>query len=366
MNLKNHEIVFITRENKTLPGARYRAYNFSNCLGRMGYASSVLSYPEDLGALSGNLEEYLTLRDKLRYNRKSYQYLKQFKNPLLVIQRFNYHAFGPLLYAFKNKINYIYDIDDWEFREDISSMLRFLPRSKAEFIFRITAKKSLFCLAGSDFLYNYLKNITPCTFYLAPGIDTELFKMKQNYSNKEKITLAWVGTMFRYEDFVNLQSILKIFKTNPALKLEIAGAGCWKSKLEEEVNKQRIRNIEFKGWITPDAIPGYLENVDIGIFPVAVENKFTEAKFPVKILEFMAKGIPVIAARFGEAKRIIENGKDGILAGNEEDFLKAVLGLSKSSSLRKKIGAQAREKIENNYGIEEQTQKLVSIFENAQ
>jgi len=366
MNLKNYEIVFITRENKSLPGARYRAYNFSNCLKKEGYASFVLSYPEELGALSGNLEGYITLRDKLRYNKKAYQYLKRFKNPLLVIQRFNYHAFGPLLYAFKHKIQYIYDIDDWEFREDISSILGFLPRSKAEFIFRMTVKKSLFCLTGSNFLHNYLKNITSRTFYLAPGINTELFKIKQNYSNKETITLAWVGTMFRYEDFVNLQSVLKIFKTNPNLKLEIAGAGAWKLKLEEEVNKQRIRNIEFKGWIAPDEIPDYLENADIGIFPVAVENRFTEAKFPVKILEFMAKGIPVVATRFGEAKRIIENGKDGILVDNEEDFLKAILKLSENPSLREEIGIQARGKIENNYKIEQQTRKLVSIFENAQ
>ncbi|MDP8233217.1 MAG: glycosyltransferase [Candidatus Saelkia tenebricola] len=362
MNLKNYEIIFITRESKVLPGARYRAYNFSNCLQKQGYTSCVLSFSENLGALSGNLESFLTIADKIKYNKKAYTYLKQFKNPLLIIQRLNYHSFGPLFYAFKNKIKYIYDIDDWEFRENITPILGFLPKSKAEFIFKITAKKALFNLAGSNFLYNYIKNITPRVFYLAPGIEIEHFKIKQNHMNKKITILAWIGTMFRHEDFINLQWILEIVKDIPNIQLEIIGDGIWKSNIQDEAKKEGIKNVTFKGWITPSDIPRYLDNVDIGIFPIAIENKFTEAKFPVKILEFMAKGIPVIATSFGETQNIINDGVDGLLAKNKEEFKGSILKLAGNSSLRKKIGANAREKIENNYTVENQTQKLISIL----
>ncbi|HEO63978.1 MAG TPA: hypothetical protein ENN78_01770, partial [Candidatus Omnitrophica bacterium] len=131
MNLKKYEIVYVTRESSNLAGARYRAYNFCKKLKELNYNCRVISYAEDLGALSGNLEQFLRLSSKINYNIKAYKAFSKLRNPFFIIQRFNYHSLAVLLFCMKHGIKYAYDLDDWEFRENIDYILSVLPRSKA-------------------------------------------------------------------------------------------------------------------------------------------------------------------------------------------------------------------------------------------
>ncbi len=371
MNLKNYEIVFITRESLKLPGARYRAYNIAQALERIGYKASVFSYSDDLGAFSGKLEKYLTLRKKIAYNKAAVNYLKNFQNPLFIIQRFNYHSIGPLLYALKNNINYIFDIDDWEFREDTGTLFGFWPKSKAEFVFKFFLKRAKLALTGSRFLFDYIKSINPRTFYFPPAISIEKFTLKNTpYEKKDNITLSWMGTMFREEDFLNLKfafEVLKdIQKNNIQISLEIAGNGPWKNAAENEAEKSMLKNVMFKSWIPYEIIPEYLEDIDIGIFPIGIHNKFIQAKFPVKVLEFMAKGIPVIASEFGEVKEIISNQTNGLLAKDKDSFIQSLIKLSKDSSLRKHIGLNARKFIAAEFTLQKRALEFISIINNAE
>lgn len=369
MNLREYEILFVTREGSLLPGARYRAYQLANALQNLGLNAQVCSFHDSLGALDGTLEQYLKIRDKLAYNLKAYRYFKKFSNPFFIIQRFNYHSLAPFIYSLLNKKNFILDLDDWEFREEIK--YRFAGRwtnSKAELISRHIAKKASLCLAGSHFLFNYLKEINPNTFYFPPGIELSKYSLKKNFSTQSRILISWVGTMFREEDHLNLNYLLKII---PALRtcskeivLEIVGDGFWKENLAQRAKELKLENINFKGWVHPAKIPHYLEEVDIGVYPLAVRNKFTQAKFPVKLLEYMAKGIAVVASDFGEASRIIENGKDGFLVKDEKEFADKILLLAENSSLREKMGLSAREKVERDFELNQRAQELLQIVEN--
>jgi glycosyltransferase involved in cell wall biosynthesis len=364
MSLKDYELIFITREPPTLPGARYRAYNPAKILRERGYKATVISYALDLGAYSGMLEQYLSILDKIKYNIKAYLKLKLCSNPIFLIQRFNYHSFAPLLLSFKNRSNFIYDIDDWEFRDNLKYYKGIIPRSKAEFVFRKTAKKALLCLSGSHYLKEYLSTVAPKSFYLAPGIDTEHFKPAKEKRNLD-ITLAWVGTMFREEDYLNLKYLFEIAKDMPHLRFEIVGDGHYKDAIITESKNIGLENVVFKGWIDSSLISKYLDNISLGLFPLKAKNRFTEAKFPVKVLEFMSKGIPTVATSFGEVKHIIEDGKSGLLAKNSSDFKSKIELALKDHELYFKISNLARERAVYEYSDKVQAQRLISIIEGA-
>ncbi len=363
MNLKDYELVFITRESSDLPGARYRAYNYLKILKEKGYKTDVISYSLDLGAYSGILEQYLSLLDKVSYNFKAYLKIRKYNNPLFVIQRFNYHSFAPLLFCLKNRLKFIYDIDDWEFRDNIGYIKGIFPRSKAEFIFRQTAKKAAICLSGSHYLEDYLNTITPRSCYLPPGVDMESFKPKKEKTISIK-TLAWIGTMFREEDYLNLKYLFKIMKDLPELNLEVVGDGHYKDALISESRNMGLKNITFKGWIDNNFISKYLENIDLGVFPIQVKNRFTEAKFPVKLLEFMSKGIPVVATSFGEVKNIIEDKKSGLLAENSLDFKRKIELLLGDGQLYSDMSIAARERVATSFSQSIQVERFISILEN--
>ena len=255
MNLEENEFIFITREKSDLPGARYRAYNFSRFLNSQGVRSQVLSYADTLGALSGELEKFLTYKDKIAFNIKAFSLLRNYHHPIFIIQRFNYHAMAPYLYSKFKKISYIFDLDDWEFREDIGYIFGFFPQSKAEFLCRIVAKDAQICLAGSRFLENYLKNINLNTYYLPPGIDLNIYQLSTRnicYS----VNIGWVGTMFRQEDFYNLNLLFTIVsKMDCQFYLKIIGSGIYMNEVKHLAKKMKIKNISFTGWVKPDFVP---------------------------------------------------------------------------------------------------------------
>jgi glycosyltransferase involved in cell wall biosynthesis len=365
MNLEENELVFVTRERKDLPGARYRAYNFSKYLNSQGIRACVFSYADNLGALSGELEKFLTLKDKVALNIRAFKFFTRLHSPIFIIQRFNYHSLAPYLYSRIKRNDFVFDLDDWEFREDISYFLGIFPKSKAEFLARIIAGDARICIAGSRFLENYLKKINSKTHYLPPGIDLELFSPPGN-KNRDGVNIAWVGTMFREEDFHNLSFLFKIVsKMDCEFHLKIIGSGIYINEVKEEANKMAVKNISFTGWVKPESIPKLLNDIHIGVYPVAIRNKFMEAKFPIKVLEFMAKAIPVVATNFGEVTYIIESGGNGFLVDDGEGFREALYTLTTDSTLRERMGAEAREKITREYNLNCQGERLLNILKDA-
>jgi glycosyltransferase involved in cell wall biosynthesis len=356
MKEENIRILFVTRETRYLPGANYRAYQFAKILSQERIKTSVLSYADHLGAKSGIEERDMNLVDKLRFNIKAFKKIRDFSPDLIFIQRFNYHSFSPYIVSILNHIPYIFDLDDWEFREDISFYGKIIPKSKAELLTHFVAKNALFCSAGSHFLYFYLKNLNKKTVFLPPAIDTSFFISNGQKDNSDIVKLSWIGTIFRKEDVANLKFLLKIYKKISAdfenLFLEIVGDGIYLEEVRKFARKERIGKIIFRGWIPHNRIPNYLEDIDIGLLPLVNDNKFIKAKFPVKLIEYMAVGKPVVSHNKGEAVHIITNGEDSFLADRDEEFIERLILLIKDVNLRRKLGLKAREKIEKSYSHE--------------
>ena len=152
------KIIFITREGYSLPGARIRCYNFSRELSKYGIETQVLSFSDDLGAKDGAGESELNVKDKIKFNVEAFKKLLKEKEALFCVQRLNYHSFAPYLaYLFhRNKNRIILDLDDWEMREDPKYHFGFYPSSKAHFLTRLISKKSIFCIAASKYLEDFL------------------------------------------------------------------------------------------------------------------------------------------------------------------------------------------------------------------
>jgi glycosyltransferase involved in cell wall biosynthesis len=86
---------------------------------------------------------------------------------------------------------------------------------------------------------------------------------------------------------------------------------------------------------------------DIGICPL-LDTQFSRSKSHVKALEYMARGIPVIASDVEPYRRFITHGVDGFLVRREHEWLSALSELAGDESLRLKMGEAAKEKARKN------------------
>ena len=360
------KIIFVTREGRTLPGARIRCYNFARELAKYGISAEVLSFADVLGARDGAQESSLRLRDKLRLNYQGLKLLLEDKNAVFYIQRFNYHFLAPYLAERLKRNRIILDLDDREMRDNPRYHLGFYPSSKAHFLTKVLAKKSIFCVAASRFLERFLAEFNRKVYYVPSGVDTELFRPSLSDTGSERIVFCWVGTLHRKEYIENINFVLDCFsvlrKDYGHVYLEILGDGIYRQELLRLIKELGDNHVTFKGWLPPESVPAYLDTAHIGLMPVAGGGKFNLAKSPTKLFEYMAMAKPSISSAFGEAGEIISHGVNGFLAKTRDEFVSQMKELARNPSLRRQIGGQARLSVEGHYSLKVLGERLHGII----
>lgn len=363
------KVIFITREGYQLPGARIRCYNFSREISRDGIETQILSFSDTLGAKDGAKESLMSLGEKLKYNWKAFEELIKDKDAIFYLQRFNYHVLAPFFARIFNRNRIILDLDDWEMREEPKYYFNLYPSSKAHYFTRKIAKESIFCVAASRFLENFLRQFNQKVYYIPSGVDTELFFPRKVAKLNQKITFAWVGTFHKREYIENIAFALDCFKIlrerYADIFFEITGEGIYKNDLAAIVSGCNDDHIILRQWMDPGAIPDYLGNVDIGIFPIVKASKFNLAKSPTKLFEYMAMEKPTVSSNIGEMPHIISDGENGLLAKTKEEFLVKMQELIEDENLRFRIGKNARRAIEERYSLKilgSQLHKILSLI----
>lgn len=360
------KIIFITREGYRLPGARIRCYNFAQELAKYGIDTEILSFSDTLGAKDGAEEGQLRIRDKIRYNYRAFKRLTKEKEAILYIQRFNYHSFAPYLGYLFNKNRIVLDLDDWEIREDPKYYFDIFPSSKAHYLTQWIAKRSIFCIAASRFLQDFLLQFNKRVYYIPSGVDTELFRPSLNGLNKKEIVFSWIGTFHKREYIENIKFALDCFrilrKKYSHIYFDIVGDGIYRDTLREIVNKFNDAHIRLKGWIAPGLIPDYLSTIHIGLLPVVNDTKFNRAKSPTKLFEYMAMAKPTISSDIGEAREIIRDRDNGFLAKDKEEFMEKMRQLTEDFDLRQQMGEKSRQTIENNYSLKMLGKRLYEVL----
>lgn len=361
------KVIFVTREGYNLAGGRIRAYGFAGEMSKRGIETEVLSYADTLGAGDGVYESSMTLSEKARYNIAAYKKLSREKNAIIILQRVNYHSFGPLLSRIIKKNRLVLDIDDWEIREDPKYLFGFYPASKAEYLTGKIAGLAEFCIAGSRYLKDYISKFNKRVYYIPSCVDTDKFCPDGTDRAEESVKFCWTGTLHRRDDVENVKFIIDCFgEINPGsadISLDIVGDGIYREEVARYVSSRNPGSrINFIGWIHPDRMPEYLNRIDIGLFPLIQDTRFNLAKSPTKLFEYMAMQKATVSSSIGEAAGVIEDGKDGFLAGNRQIFIDRMQTLARDGALREGVGLNAKRKIIDFYSMRIAGDNLSAIF----
>ena len=89
-------------------------------------------------------------------------------------------------------------------------------------------------------------------------------------------------------------------------------------------------------------------DVGVNLLP---DDDWSRGKCGLKVLQYQAAGLPVIANPVGANLEMIRPGENGILATSDDDWLTAVRVLSEPS-LRAEMGANGRRRVESSYSVD--------------
>lgn len=164
------------------------------------------------------------------------------------------------------------------------------------------------------------------------------------------IDLVWIGSGASRPWLQSIMPALeRATERIPGLRLKIVADFSLRSKQLEVLSVP---------W-TPDSEAEHLASAHIGIAPLP-DNAFTRGKCGLKILQYMAAGLPVIASSVGVQAQMIRAGRGGFLADDEAAWLDALQWLGTDADLRARMGQAGRSYCEQHYSVESGCRKMVA------
>jgi glycosyltransferase involved in cell wall biosynthesis len=135
----------------------------------------------------------------------------------------------------------------------------------------------------------------------------------------------------------------------PQVHLLVVGQGLFGEEAELMTRASQVGlddRITFAGWVEPADLPPTFARAAVAIYPFD-DTLVNRAKCPVKLLELLAAGVPVVAEAVGEIREVIRCGQTGWLVapGDSAAFAQAVVRLLEDAALRDRIASAAREDI---------------------
>jgi len=143
----------------------------------------------------------------------------------------------------------------------------------------------------------------------------------------------------------------------------IVGDGPLRRRLESDLEQRGLKGQAiFTGAQEHKRIASLIRLFDVALAPYPkLDHAFYFS--PLKLFEYLACGIPVVAARLGQIEEIVEDGANGLLytPGNLAELIQRCTRLLRDSALRSRIGDRAARDTLNNYTWDNNAKRAVDI-----
>ena len=253
----------------------------------------------------------------------------------------------------RSRLPYVVDYDDATFHQYDShhrpQIRRLLGGKIAEVI-----RRAAIVVAGNGYLSDYAQASGAARVeYLPTAVDVAQYRViAPNPDNT--FTIGWIGTPLTAVYLNAIRPALETVSRTGDTALHFVGAGPidWQGST--------ARSIPWHSETEVDAIRAF----SVGIMPLP-DAPFERGKCGYKLIQCMACGVPVIASPVGVNRTLIRHGVNGFLAESETDWVNALNRLKSDSLLRKKMGAAARQTVENEFSTAITAPRLASLLTDA-
>ncbi len=215
-------------------------------------------------------------------------------------------------------------------------------------------------VVGNRFLADYVRaqggkaEIVPTTIdlsrYGAPAPVRE---------DPRPFTIGWIGLPY---NFTALEALLeplhRLLAAHGGIELHVVSAGL------PSLPNVPLRRVE---WSEASEIES-IRRFDVGVMPLP-DDEWARGKCALKILQYFAAGVPVVASPVGVNAEIVVPGENGLLARTPEEWYEALSRLAgvgaaheSAAALRSRLAAQGRRTVELHFSRDAWTPKLARIW----
>lgn len=159
----------------------------------------------------------------------------------------------------------------------------------------------------------------------------------------EPFAVGFVGTLKPWHGVdVLIDAMGLLAASDHPSRLVVIGDGPAGADLRRHAAERGVDAV-FHGAVAPDAVPGLLATLDVGVASYRAGDAYFS---PLKVCEYLAAGVPVVASRLGQLPDLVQSGRTGLLTdpGDVQALAGALARLRDRPALRARMGAAARER----------------------
>lgn len=196
-------------------------------------------------------------------------------------------------------------------------------------------------VVGNAHLEEFARRHNSNVYVVPTTVDLALYRPKKEFS-KGTVRVVWIGTPITAHNLLPLLPVFgRLQRANHSIHFRFIGA---RGRLSFNGLRAEVVN-----W-SAETETRLLEESDIGIMPLP-DNEFTRGKCGLKLIQYMASGLPVVASPVGANCEIVEEGRNGFLARTDGEWFEKLGALADDVELRRRLGVAGREKVNSQYSL---------------
>jgi glycosyltransferase involved in cell wall biosynthesis len=241
-----------------------------------------------------------------------------------------------------------------------------------------TLRRADAVLVVSGLLRDYAVSlgVEPEKVHVVPnGVNSVLFGpgapdpgVRERWNLGDGPVLGFVGGLRPWHGVEVLPALLgRLTRDFPGARLVIVGDGPLRGALERDLRERELaRRAVFTGWTAHEEVAALIRHFDVALAPYPrPDHDFYFS--PLKVFEYMACGVPVVATSLGQVAEVVRDGETGLLCPpGEPDALADALArachrLLSDAGLRSRLGKAAAKEVQARYTWDRNAERAVEL-----
>ena len=198
-------------------------------------------------------------------------------------------------------------------------------------------------LAGNDILADWLSRHSDRVQVIPSLVDPRTVAIRE-HTDRPAVVWGWIGSR---STAMHLHALVDVLESAtrqlPDRNVEVLVVG----GPAPAIPGARVRELAWSEAVETEA----LARIDVGLMPLP-DTPWTRGKCSYKALQYMSAGIPVVADDVGVSAKVVGNGAGGLIVGQRDDWVDALVRLSRDVSLRRSLGEEGRRRVASEFSVE--------------
>ena len=207
-------------------------------------------------------------------------------------------------------------------------------------------------LAGNSFLLKNAERFNPAVTLLPTSLDVQRYLVEAD-KPVGNIDLVWIGSSSTRKYLIEaLPALRLVARRLPNLRLKVIA--------DFDLPDAGLPVVVERWQAATEAHA--LASSHIGIAPMR-DDDWSRGKCALKVLQYMAAGLPVVSSDCGANAEVVEDGINGYLVDTDQAWCDRIVTLANDEALRVRMGEAGRQKVLKTYSVEPVFCRLRAVFE---